>query len=115
MERSSQYHWRRVPRTETCIVSGEAEQPAVITHVKISDLEVTNSGHELNLNLSWSPPSPSNGDLKKYKVEVVTEFNSSYSEKIFQSVYNVRGLHINGIKLVLVCINAFSTGKSTIY
>lgn len=86
----SKFHWRRIPRPQSCIFGAEPEKPSTIQphNIKVQNLNM--SGDELYLELSWAPPEASFGHIVAYAVRISSEppenSQRAFSEFVTQTV-----------------------------
>lgn len=67
-EKSNQYTWRRIPRTQSCMVPATPLPPRNITEVLVTGVNYDGSNQSLQLVVSVVPSQKTHGTLELYEV-----------------------------------------------
>lgn len=67
-EKSDQYTWRRIPRTQSCTVQATPLPPRNITEVSVMQVNFDGANQSLQLIVSVVPSEKTHGTLEQYEV-----------------------------------------------
>ena len=72
-QQNQRLFWRRIPGREECSINALPEPPAAVNRSNIVISDFTLNGTMLFLNISWTPPSETYGEIQQYQVQVGAE------------------------------------------
>ena len=73
-ERSDQFTWRKLPRTQSCIVPASPLSPGNISQVSVSRVAYNRTNQSLELQVGVVPSEETHGILERYEVVLRESF-----------------------------------------
>ena len=97
--------WRRIPSKQECFIDALPEPPATVNTNNILINDFTLNGTMLFLNMSWSPPPETYGEIQQYQVQVGAEPVTEEQSPTAHTAFSVSGQLINLISYNAVALS----------